>query len=78
MKNRSEIEEKYTWDLTQLCKNDEEFYIKLQKINDYLQKLKAFEGKLNNKETIYEFLKLDEEFSKFVEPIALYAHLRSD
>ena len=78
MKNRSEIEEKYTWDLTPLCKNDEEFYKKLQKINDYLPKLKAFEGKLNNKETIYEFLKLDEEFSKFVEPIALYAHLRSD
>ena len=25
--NRSEIEEKYKWDLTKFCKNDEDFYV---------------------------------------------------
>ena len=78
MKKREEIESKFTWDLTPLCKDDKEFYQKIDKINDYLPKIKAFEGKLNNKKTILEYLKLDDKFSRFVEPLALYAHLRSD
>ncbi len=78
MKKREEIESKFTWDLTPLCKDDNDFYQKIDKINDYLPKIKAFEGKLNNKKAILEYLKLDEEFSYFVEPLMLYAHLRSD
>ena len=78
MKKREEIEEKYTWDLTPLCKNYNDFNEKIEKINDFLPKIKAFEGKLNNKDTILEYLKLDDKFSKYVEPLALYAHLKSD
>lgn len=78
MKKREELDNIFTWDLSPLCKDDEEFYQKIDKIKDYLPKIKAFEGKLNNKKTILEYLKLDDEFSRFVEPLALYAHLRSD
>lgn len=77
MKKRQEIEEEYKWDLSPLCSGKEEFYQKVNKINDFLPKIKAFEGKLNNKEDILAYLKLDEQFSKFVEPLALYAHLKS-
>ena len=47
LKKRSEIEEKYKWDLTPLCKSDSEFYQKLEKCKEFLPKLKKFEGKLN-------------------------------
>ena len=77
MKKRQEIEEEYKWDLSLLCSGKEEFYQKVNKINDFLPKIKAFEGKLNNKEDILAYLKLNEQFSKFVEPLALYAHLKS-
>ena len=78
MKNRDEIEEKYKWDLNVLCKNDQEFYEKIEKINDFLPQIKSYEGKLNNKENILNYLKLDEKFSKYVEPLMLYAHLKSN
>ena len=77
MKKREEIKEQYKWDLSILCKSTQDFYNKIEKINDFLPQIKAFEGKLNNKDTIYDYLKLDEKFSKFVEPLLLYSHLKS-
>ena len=77
MKKREEIDEQYKWDLSILCKDNQEFYEKISKINDFLPKIKAFEGKLNNKDTILEYLKLDEEYSRYVEPLILYSHLKS-
>lgn len=77
MKKREEIDEQYKWDLSILCKDNQEFYERISKINDFLPKIKAFEGKLNNKDTILEYLKLDEEYSRYVEPLILYSHLKS-
>lgn len=54
-KKRSEVEEKYTWDLTHLCENDEVFKENLKKIEkeaeDFSEKYK---GKLNTKEIVDE------------------------
>ncbi len=76
MKNREEIDIKYTWDLSQLCNNSDEFYQKIEKINEYLPKFKEFEGKLNNKSDILKYLKLEKEFSNFVEPLQTYTFLK--
>ena len=78
MKKRSEIQEKYKWDLSPLCKSDEEFYEVLEDAKKYLPKLKRFEGKLNNKKTIAEYLKLDKEFTHLVEPIILYISMKKN
>lgn len=78
MKKRSEIAEKYKWDLSQLCKSDEEFYENLEKAKKYLPKLKKYEGKLKDKATILEYLKLDKEFSHIIEPLAYYSFLKKD
>ena len=32
MKNRNEIEEKYKWDLSKFCKDDEDYYKRLKKV----------------------------------------------
>ncbi len=78
MKKRSQIQERYKWDLSPLCKNDEEFYQKLEIIKSYLPKFKKFEGKLNNKKNILNYLNLDKEFDMLANPIALYCHLHGD
>ena len=78
MKERKQIAEKYKWDLSPLCKNDEEFYQKLALVDNYLKQFKKFEGKLNNKKDIWAFLQLDKKFDEEIEPALLYAHLKCD
>lgn len=56
MKERYEIEEKFKWDLSKFCKNDEEFYEKLDKANKKLEKIKSFEGKLSDDNVLFEYL----------------------
>ena len=78
MKNRSEIQEEFKWDLSSLCKSDEEFYNILKQAKEYLPLIKTFEGKLNDKKTILEYLNLDKKFSHLVEPIISYASMKKD
>ena len=78
MKKRSQIKEKYKWDLSPLCENDEMFYQKLELLKTYLPKFKSFEGKLNNKKDILKYLKLEKEFDMIANPVALYCHLKGD
>lgn len=78
MKKRDEIEEKYKWDLSPLCKDEEQFLSTLKTIEDYTKEVKKFEGKLNSKKRILQYLKLNKEFETKVEPIFLYCALKSD
>ncbi|MBQ8908696.1 MAG: oligoendopeptidase F [Clostridia bacterium] len=78
MKTRSEIEEKFKWDLSTLCTSDEEFYSKLNEIKPQLDKLQEYKGKLNNKEVIWDYLCFDRSISKVLDPLQIYAYLKSD
>lgn len=77
MKARNEVEEKFKWDLSPL-KSDLEFDEILNKIKEFLPKLTKYEGKLNNKDAILEFFKLENEFVEFVYPVDLYISLKRD
>lgn len=77
MKERSEIEEKYKWDLSPL-ESDLEFNEILKKIKEFLPKFTAFEGKLDNKANILKYLALEKEFEEFCYPIDLYLYLKKD
>lgn len=63
---RSEIEEKYKWDLSKFCKSNEEFYARLKNCEKFAKKLEKFKGNLGQKEILREFYdelnKSDEEF----------------
>ncbi len=74
---RKNIDERYKWDLTPLCENDEEFYQKLKVFKAFLPKLKAYEGKLNNKKDIFDFLKLEEKADKVLSKISQYCFLKT-
>ena len=78
MKTRNQINDNFKWDLSPLCSSDEDFYKGLEKVNGYIKKFKNFENKLNNKETILKFFKLDEEFDDLIEPLYMYVHLKHD
>ncbi len=73
---RDEIGEDYKWDLTPICLNDEDFYNKLEEGKNIVSKLVTFEGKLNNKEDIYNYLLLEEKLSEVLEPAQQYCFLK--
>ena len=78
MKKRSDIDEKFKWDLSSLYGNLDDFnkdYDYL--VNNYL-KYKDYEGKLNSAKAILDFLKFDEEFSKKFEAVYCYSSLKFD
>ena len=71
-KTRDEIDEKYKWDLSKIYISEDEWF------KDYEYKYLEFKGKLNNADTIYEYLMFDEEFSKKADAVYMYAALKFD
>ena len=48
------MEEKYTWNLTDIFKTKEEFEKEIEKLNKMLNEIKTYQGKLSNSsENIY-------------------------
>lgn len=78
MKERCEIEEKYKWDLTSLCKDDQDFYDKIKQLRNYIPKFQAFKGRLNNKEVLKAYFALNREFGEKFHPTYLYAYIKAD
>ena len=77
MKKRSKIEEKYKWDLTKFCKNDEDFYKRLKKLDKEVSKISIFEGLLaESDEKLFDCLELNEKFGKEHGFLYIYANLR--
>ena len=76
MKKRSEIEEKYKWDLTKFCKNDEDFYQKLEKLSSRISEFKKYENKLIDEKILFECLEKETEFENQIGILNLYAFLR--
>lgn len=78
MKKRSDIDEKFKWDLSSLYKSLDDFNKDYNYLVDNYLKYKNFEGKLNNAKSILDFLKFDEEFSKKFEAVYTYSSLKFD
>lgn len=77
MKKRSEIEEKYKWDLSKFCKNDQEFKTRLDALEKQIPNLASFKGKLSNEEILFDFLEKDNAFSVEFALVGCYAELNS-
>lgn len=75
MKKRSEIEEKYKWDLSKYCKDEADFYLRIEKLEKKFVELAKFSGKLSDDEILLKCLKFDSEISKEFEVLAVYAEL---
>lgn len=74
---RDKIEEKYKWDLSPLCTNDDAFFAKIAEAKAMLPALKEFEGKLNTIKAVKEYLELDKKVSEVLEPAEQYCFLKN-
>ena len=77
-KTRDEIDEKYKWDLSKIYISEDEWLRDYEYVKANGDKYLEFKGKLNNADTIYEYLMFDEEFSKKADAVYMYAALKFD
>jgi oligoendopeptidase F len=76
---RSDIAAEYTWDLTDLFADDEEWEEAYEAVEERLADLEAYEGRVTeNAETLEEVLELRESVMRQVSNVAAYARMRKD
>ena len=66
-KSRSEVPEKYKWDLSDFYKNEEEFNKELEETKKRIIEEEEFRGCTKNGNKLYEFLKFDNETECMIE-----------
>lgn len=76
--SRSEVPEKYKWDLTEFCKDEEEFEKKYKEADELTDKLPSYQGCTKNPKKLKEFLDLEVKTVKIFEELYAYAHLTND
>ena len=78
-KERCEIEEEYTWDLTKIFKNNDEYIKSLNDVRSEIGKITGFKGKiLESSETLLSFLELSDKLERKLYKLYYYAHLKLD
>ena len=77
-KNRSSVEEKYKWDLSDFYKDEEEFQKSFDKTLKNIHKLNSYVGCTKDANKLYEFLKLEVETIALWEDLYVYAFLVND
>lgn len=78
MKLRSEIEDKYKWNLKDIYKNEDAFKLDFEKYKEMSKKIESFKGKLNDINTFYEYLKFEDELDFIGGKVGLYVFLKRD
>ncbi len=76
MKKRSEIDEKFKWDLSKFCRDDDDFLSRLKKVERRIDDFAKYDGKLADEKLLFECLQLEIEIGKEFSLIAEYAHLK--
>lgn len=74
MKKRKDIEEKYKWDLSQFCENDNDFEKKCTLLEKECAKLEKYKGKLKDKKAIFSYLEESKIFDRTLGEVYLYSH----
>jgi oligoendopeptidase F len=76
-KDRSEIDDKYKWDLSSLYKSEEEWAKSVSDADAMIEVLGEYEGHLaDSAEMMYKFMTKTEEISSNISNIYCYAYLR--
>lgn len=72
---RSQIDEKDTWDLTKLFKNQEEYETSYKEVENLLQQLIACKGHiLDSAQTLYDYLSISTSLSLLLDRLAAYSY----
>lgn len=75
---RSEVDNKFKWDLNKLVKQDE--ISKLEKeVEELLKELLSFKGRImESSESLYNFYQIDEKLSRILDKLVVYSHMNCD
>ena len=70
------MDNKYKWDLTRMFKSEEEYKKAIDEVNQLLDKLVLYKGKLlNSSNELYEALNISERVDLLIEKLYVYSHL---
>lgn len=76
---RSEVNPEFTWDLTDIYKNDEAWYADYEKAKAYKDKILSYKGKISaSAVSLYEYMQLNDELEIILDSLVNYAHRKSD
>lgn len=75
---RSEIEDKYKWNLSDIVKNEDSWNKIYDETMECVQKVGKFAGKLNNKKDILDCLNFNSAVGEKLERIYVYAKMKMD
>ena len=76
LKERSELDPAFQWDLSSLYKTDEDWESALMTLEDRIQQAASYQGKLTDAPTIREFMDLDTQLDRLLSDLFCYANLR--
>ena len=77
-KSRSEVPDKYKWDLKEFFKNEEEFNNTYKETKEIIDKLPKYKNHLKEANKLYEFLSLEVDATSKWEKLYVYSYLLND
>lgn len=78
VKNRSEIDKKYQWDISVIIKDDAEFEKLFKAVQDGMKDAQKYKGKLKDKSQLLKCLNLTNDLSHMLERIYVYSKMHQD
>src|SRR5574344_205635 len=76
--NRSQVPDKYKWNLTDFFKTEAEFNESYTYVKDNIKELNKYKGLLNDPNKLETFLDMDFKFAILLENLYVYAYLKND
>ena len=76
-KTRSEVDNKYKWDLTTIYKTDIDFQTDYEKVNKMITDFST-QDVFKSGKNLYEFLKNSDDIEMLLDKLYSYAHLNND
>ena len=79
IKNRDEIELRYTWDLSRIFATDEDFEAALESTRARIPEITAYQGRISqDADALLSYLRLEDEFMVLIMRLLNYANRKSD
>jgi oligoendopeptidase F len=76
---RSELDQEYTWDLTQVFTSDEEWETAFKEVKETLPQVKKYQGKLGESAaTLLDALQIKDQLMAKLGKVYVYSHLKKD
>ena len=72
------IDEKYKWDLTKFCKDQDDFEAQFKQVSEIYPQLANFKTKLGDKKCLKEYFTLSDKISIMVSKMAKWPHLLTE